>query len=463
MLLNKLIKASVGFLFIFFILFGSSCKKQRDWLDEKVNKSDIIPSTLDDYQSILDHQFMFQIYGFFSVVGTDNFYVSDADYFSEITERVRNCYIWAKELEIGSIADEWRANYRLISRANICLEGTDKITPTAQTQGSRDRIRGTAYFYRALGLYNLLQFFSKPYNATTAATDLGVPIRLTSDINDRQGRATVKQCYEQVIKDFQEAELLLPSVFSLRFRPFKGTVKAMFAKLYLTLEDWTKASAYASEALTMYNTLIDYNTLNPASTLPFPTLQNNNQEVFYYSEGGATGLMNGNKAITDSNLYRSYHTNDLRKTIFYRLYNGLPIFKGFYTGFATPFSGIATNEIYLIKAEAEARLGNTASAMQALNTLLVKRWKTGTFVSYTAATAEEALTKIITERRKELPFTGNLGWEDLRRLNKDPRFARTLRRTVAGQEYVLPPNDPRYTHAIPDIEILLTGIPQNIR
>lgn len=448
---------------LLFILLGSSCKKQLDWLDEKVNKNDVVPTTLDDYQSILDHQFMFQLGGFFSVVGTDNFYVTDADFNSEFTERVRNCYIWAKELERGSVPSEWLGNYRLISRANICLEGTDKIAPTAQTQVSWDRIRGTSYFYRAIGLYNLLQFFSKPYNATTASSDLGVPIRLSSDVNERPGRGNVKQCYEQVISDLQKAESLLPATLSQRFRPFKGTVKALFAKLYLMQEDWTKAASYATESLALYNTLIDYNTLNASATLPFPTLQNNNQEVIYYTEGGATSLMSGNKAITDSNLYRSYHTNDLRKTIFYRLFNGLPIFKGHYSGVQTPFSGIGTNEIYLIKAEAEARLGNTAAALQALNTLLIKRWKTGTFVPYTAASAEEALIKIITERRKELPFTGNLGWEDLRRLNKDPRFARTLRRTVAGQEYVLPPNDLRYVSLIPEIEILLTGIEQNPR
>jgi hypothetical protein len=73
------------------------------------------------------------------------------------------------------------------------------------------------------------------------------------------------------------------------------------------------------------------------------------------------------------------------------------------------------------------------------------------------------LVKIITERRKELPFTGSARWEDLRRLNKDPQFAKTLIRQLNGQNYTLAPNDPKYTLPIPDIEIKLSGIQQNLR
>lgn len=75
----------------------------------------------------------------------------------------------------------------------------------------------------------------------------------------------------------------------------------------------------------------------------------------------------------------------------------------------------------------------------------------------------ELLHKIILERRKELVFRG-LRWTDLRRLNKETEFAITLRRTVKGMEYVLPPNDPRYTQQIPFSVISFNkDMPQNIR
>lgn len=104
-----------------------------------------------------------------------------------------------------------------------------------------------------------------------------------------------------------------------------------------------------------------------------------------------------------------------------------------------------------------------SGSMQLLNQLLLKRWRTGSFVPLTAANADAALLLILTERKKELAFSGSLIWYDLRRLNKDPRFAKTLKRTVNGVVYELPPNDNRYTFAIPDTEILLTGIQQNKR
>jgi hypothetical protein len=98
-----------------------------------------------------------------------------------------------------------------------------------------------------------------------------------------------------------------------------------------------------------------------------------------------------------------------------------------------------------------------------LNYLLSKRYRTvPVFTPLTAATAEEALQIVLRERRKELVGRG-LRWYDLRRLNKDPRFAQTLTRVVNGQTYILPPNDPRYTHLIPFEVIALTGMQQNQR
>jgi len=54
-------------------------------------------------------------------------------------------------------------------------------------------------------------------------------------------------------------------------------------------------------------------------------------------------------------------------------------------------------------------------------------------------------------------------WTDLKRLNKDSRFAVTLSRTVQGTTYTLPPNDPRYALLIPSEVILNSSMPQNAR
>ena len=100
--------------------------------------------------------------------------------------------------------------------------------------------------------------------------------------------------------------------------------------------------------------------------------------------------------------------------------------------------------------------------MADLNALLVSRWRTGTYVNKTAATAPDALAIVLTERRKGMVMRGTR-WSDLRRLNQDVRFAKALSRTVNGRVYTLPPNDPRYTILIPQEAITNSSLPQNRR
>ncbi|HEX2629037.1 MAG TPA: RagB/SusD family nutrient uptake outer membrane protein, partial [Chitinophagaceae bacterium] len=136
-------------------------------------------------------------------------------------------------------------------------------------------------------------------------------------------------------------------------------------------------------------------------------------------------------------------------------------FKGSYNeGSVNLFCGIATDELYLIRAECYARESNTNAAMQDLNALLAKRIKP--FVPLVAGSADEALTFILAERRKELPFR-ELRWSDLKRLNKEPARATTLTRNLNGQLYTLAPNDLRYTLLIPDEVIRITTLQQNPR
>ena len=112
-------------------------------------------------------------------------------------------------------------------------------------------------------------------------------------------------------------------------------------------------------------------------------------------------------------------------------------------------------------AECKVRMNKIQEGIGYLNALLVKRWKTGTFVPITANSQVEALDIVLKERRKELLIRG-LRWPDLKRYNRDGANI-TLMRTVKGQTYSLPPNDPRYAIAIPEDIITLSGMPQNPR
>src|SRR3546814_17453648 len=140
--------------------------------------------------------------------------------------------------------------------------------------------------------------------------------------------------------------------------------------------------------------------------------------------------------------------------------DGTMYFRGSYHQSSVPFSGLATDEVYLIRAECYARTGNVAAAMEDVNTLLEKRWKAGTFFPFSAQTAEEALSFILKERRKELVLRG-LRWSGLRSLNKDASFSVTLTRKLNGETITLLPGALRYVFPIPDNIIKLTVIKQN--
>lgn len=451
------------YLIIVSALFFLSCKKQDAWLDKKSNKADVVPVTIADFQAILDNdEIMNADYPSLGLIGSDNYYILFSSW-QTLQPIERNAYVWKPDIYEGGTGYDWNAAYTMIEYANISLDGISKITPAVNDQMAWNNVKGSALFYRAYEFYNLVQLFAKPYNSLTASTDPGIVLRLHSDVNEPSVRASIEQTYNRITGDLLEAKQLLPVTPSIKTRPSQKSALALLARISLALEDYKKAELYASEALQLQSELIDFNSLNPAASFPLPTFQKDNKEVVFYS----TSLIYFTLLLirTDTILYSSYQPNDLRRTIFYNV-RGVNwfAFKADYTGvFGSKFSGLATNELYLIRAESFARQNKVTEAMKDLNTLLINRWKTRTFIPYSAINAEDALSQILTERRKELPFTGNLPWEDLRRLNKDPRFARTLTRLLNGQVYTLPPNDKKYVYPIPDNEIRLSGIAQNPR
>lgn len=155
--------------------------------------------------------------------------------------------------------------------------------------------------------------------------------------------------------------------------------------------------------------------------------------------------------------------NDLRRTVLFKTNtNGTRAFKGNYTGLSTAslFTGIATNELYVTSAEAAVRNGNITQALNMINILLRTRWKTGTFIPVSVTNQKELLKLVLTERRKDLLFR-SLRWIDLRRLNKEEEFKRTISRNLGGTVYSLEPNSLRYIFQISKDAVIISGLPQN--
>ncbi|MGJ1322842.1 RagB/SusD family nutrient uptake outer membrane protein [Sphingobacterium faecium] len=453
---------------ILLLLVQIGCKK--DFLDQRPDLSKVMPKTLADCQALLDdYNRMNAGYSDHGEAASDSYYFTNTVYdglrdANDSPEDKRN-YSWHPQ---GEHVAQWLRGYQVVYNANLVLSTLEKIAPD---ESNYKVIKGSALFFRAFAYYHLAQLFCKPYTAATANTDLGIPLRMTPDVSEVSTRATVQQVYDRVTTDLKEAVSLLPSEVQVKSRPSKAAAYGALARTYLSMEDYLNAGKMAGECLKLQSTLIDYNATSFSATATTVragatgiSFIRFNAEVIFQSVT-ISGTLTQARTLIHPDLYNSYSVNDRRKWVFFQSSGSNVIFRGNYDGTVNPslFMGLATDELYLIRAECYARAGNTELAMQDLNTLLVKRMEPP-YVNRTASSANNALIQILTERRKELIFR-TLRWTDLRRLNKDPQFAITLRRDRNSiAETPLAPNDLRYTFLIPTKEVInLTGMPQNPR
>lgn len=455
--ISSIIKLAVSIIVICSFI---SCEK---YLDIKSDKKLVVPSSLQDCQALIDNfGVMNNGYPYDGEASSDNHFIYFADW-SSMPIRDRDIYIWKTDAEVN--AGQWSGGYRRVLQSNQVLETLNKIEPSGFEVSKWNELKGQALFFRAFSFFNTAQIWAKPYDANTASQDMGIPIRLTSGITEVTVRGTLQQTYDRIITDLKDAVSLLPgsilpNSIANKSRPTKVAAYAALARVYLAMGDYGNAATNANACLQLYSTLLDYNLLNPGATNPIASFST--ESIFEASSNFVESFIS---AKVDTNLYRSYDVNDLRRTIFFRTNtDGSYRFKGGYNGYPAylMYCGLATDEMYLIRAECSAREGNTSAALTDLNTLLQKRWKQGLFIPFTAANADEALALILKERRKELLFRG-LRWTDLRRLNKDSRFAITLKRSLNGIEYLLPPNDLRYVLLIPPSVLSNVDITQNPR
>lgn len=422
------------------------------------------PRSLEDLQSLLDNSRVLNEAPGMGDASSDNYYLTGPSWVT-LSAKDQNTYIWARDIFMGAgNIPDWNSPYEQVFYCNVVLNTLNKIKRDVANEIKWNNIKGAALFLRSWAFYNLAQLFTLPYDSLSAATDLGLPLRLSDNIAEKSVRSSVQQTYDQIISDLAEAKGLLPVEVDAAHpnRPNQPAAFALLSKVYLGMQKYDLAGGCADSCLKLYNKLLDYNSVDGQAFFPFTV---DNPEIIFYSEVSSNNnlyaLVSWGTKI-DSALYLSYDSNDLRLTLYYTMsIDSTPIIRSSYTGKIFPFSGLATDEIYLIRAECLARQGRISEAMSDLNALLPTRWKHNTFVPFSASSVNSAIQLILSERRKELPFR-NVRWSDLKRLNKEGGNIH-LTRIINGNRYELSPNHARYALPIPPDVIALSGIPQNPR
>ncbi|MFU1857239.1 RagB/SusD family nutrient uptake outer membrane protein [Sphingobacterium sp. NGMCC 1.201703] len=444
-------------LIIFIGLLVSSLIACQKYLEVQSNYGLAVPKNLDDFQKLLDDSRIMNLrYPSFGEASADTYFLKQSIY-DALIDYGQKTYLWQNYTM--NHPNDWASAYNTVYNSNLVLDRIKKIEKTEENATQWKAIYASAMFYRASQYLALVWTYSKAYSEENK-TDMGIVLRNSSDFNEVSRRSSIAECYARIIAYFKECGDLLPEKVSHVMRPNKYAAFAMLARTYLSMHQYDSAHYYTDLVLKYNAELLDFN--NPvdvkvSAAYPFSIF---NKETIFYTELLASSNLTSARALTDTLLYRSYEDNDLRKSAYFNVWgDGTTAFKGSYAGSAKYFSGIATDELYLMRAECNVRKGRVEEGLKDLNHLLRYRYKTGTFISYKVKGQKEALELILNERRKELLYRG-LRWMDIKRLNVEGQHI-VIQRNVNGQLVSLEPNANAYALPLPEDIVRLAGIPQN--
>ena len=383
---------------------------------------------------------------------------------------------WTYTADDASIADMWLDAYRIIQQANLTLRGLDKFATT--DAGAVNRIKAQAIAIRAMVHFDLLRYFGESTDRNAASR--GIAYVDVFDVEQKPGRLSVKNSYDKIEQDLKTAKSLMLNMD--RSIQGNGTaaadrayvddmvINAILARMYLTSNVLDSAVKYStlvinarplSTRTNFPNIWIDVSTAEVIWSVKFEAFDSPTGSVMYYSVGNraefrpTTNLLNLYDAANDVRynsyfrvLQRGANRNDPTRparTVLIKYdakQSSIPKPDGIVN-----FKAFRTGEMYLIRAEAYARLGgaNEALGLADLNTLRAARINGYVPVVLAGVALQSAIEQ---ERRKELVGEGHR-FLDLKRTSKTVN-----RLTNCASFCTLLPSAREWVFPIPQPEIL---------
>ncbi|MEJ7767856.1 MAG: RagB/SusD family nutrient uptake outer membrane protein [Chitinophagaceae bacterium] len=463
------------------LLVMSACKKVIEVEPEFVKDGSQIFRTLNDYEFALTGAYaLFRATGYFGTGGQTNATWATlpdmmADNLLQTGEDLGNWVTqvnWTYATDENDIEVAWIAAYSVIAEANLVLRNIEQFA--AAEPKKVNRIKGQALAIRGMAHFDVLRFWGADFERNSAS--LGIPYVSAVDIDAKPARLTVKESWDNILKDMLEAEKLLADVDkAINTASSKAyfdlvAVRALLARMNLYAKDYTKAESYASMVISAVplasrtsftNIWTDASASEVLWSVPFSAGEGSP------SFGVHIGSSNRNRFSPSAFLAARYdQANDIRFPAFFGS-------RG--TGSSTPvtpyasvarkvvnkfltrgttldnlvnWKALRTGEMYLIRAESRALQGGAkeAAGLTDLNDLRAARI-TGNIAA--VLTGQALLDAIALERRKELFGEGHR-WFDLK------RTSRTISRTdpvLTSTKLTLAPTAREWIWPIPQSEI----------
>ena len=430
----------------------------NDYLDIKP-KGEKIPTTVSDYATLLNYESVQKVSDTYPAYLTDDVFLpgvaegTATPGLNSVDQSIRNLYLFKKEV-FGDAQDDgfWFASYNRIYYYNTVIDNIMNADGSDEQQ--KLSIRAEALISRALEYLYLVNGYAKYYDVRTAESDPGVPLILDEDISKKNlVRASVKDVYAQIQSDLQTALPNLPmQAKGNAFRASKAAGYGVLAKMYLYMGNYTEALKAANAVLEMNNSLLDlkkYAVVKPQSSIGrtnVPQDIDNPENIYIKFAPYVYGL--SSKVFGSDELISLFSEDDMRLQVYFtKNFRNIPTDKYVWAPYLRANLAVSSPEIYLIAAECEAREGSIERAIALINKLRDNRIKNNTDI--VATDRNDALQKVLEERRRELAMSGMVRYIDLKRLNQESQFAKTVTHVTGEGTFRLEPNSPLYVLPIP--------------
>ena len=430
----------------------------NDYLDIKP-KGEKIPTTVSDYETLLNYESVQKVSDTYPAYLTDDVFLPDVAEgtatpgLNSVDQSIRNLYLFKKEV-FGDAQDDgfWFASYNRIYYYNTVIDNIMNADGSDEQQ--KLSIRAEALISRALEYLYLVNGYAKYYDVRTAESDPGVPLILDEDISKKNlVRASVKDVYAQIQSDLQTALPNLPmQAKGNAFRASKAAGYGVLAKMYLYMGNYAEALKAANEVLEINNSLLDlkkYAVVKAQSSIGrtnVPQDIDNPENIYIKFAPYVYGL--SSKVFGSDELISLFSEDDMRLQVYFtKNFRNIPTDKYVWAPYLRANLAVSSPEIYLIAAECEAREGSIERAIALINKLRDNRIKNNTDI--VATDRNDALQKVLEERRRELAMSGMVRYIDLKRLNQESQFAKIVTHVTGEGTFSLEPNSPLYVLPIP--------------
>ncbi len=411
-----------------------------------------------DFENIDDIELALN--GVYSGFKSDRLYTANAIALGEWT--ADNLKIAPENVGFGAIIHEWDYTesdqvleatwigiYDIVRRANFVIEGARAFTGTGAEEAQR--FLAQALVLRSFALLEAHRLYGLPYQN---GSELSVVyVTDPSDILQQNPRITTSELFGLIRADLNEAMPNLPSDIDKNFVS-SSFAYGLLARMAAEERDWDAVVSNSDLAIqssaSSLSTLQDYSMMwgendEDGEAIFKLALDSDDTKIgdLYYNDGV------GPVFDPSDDIYDLYSDEDIRKENFYL---SIPEFDLIISKFYGPPSNrglhepfiMRLSEMYLLRAEANAELGNASAALNDLDAIRSNR--ISNFVS-PMETGSVLIDAIRIERRKELAYEG-FRFSDLKRWGEAVE-----RKDCTSDECELEAGDFKFTFAIPRAEL----------